>query len=357
MEEETKKQEGEVLTTKKPDTPIKENKNLKMFAFGIGGFLLLVVLCVVAMGTYRVYRKTATDNFTYITAKALRLPAFKLGEKRVLYTAYVDDVLALQNLRDYEKKNPSTANSQYGSLTDAQISEQVIMRLVDNVLVSISAKTYDLTVTKEETDSAKTALLQNFTDIAEAEKEIKARYGWDLDTYTKKVIYPYNLKGKLNSKIVSDTVMQKDVLVKAEEVLVKIKGGEDFAKMAKQYGSDGTKDLGGDLGWFSKGEMVKEFEDAVFALEKGELNQKLVQTQYGYHIIKVTDMRTSTVKDADGKDTAVAEVMASHILFPSLTINTYLDKLIRQAEFHLYLQVDNPIKKFLESTSTTPASN
>lgn len=77
---------------------------------------------------------------------------------------------------------------------------------------------------------------------------------------------------------------------KAEEVLAQIKGGADFAEMAKQYGTDGTKDTGGDLGYFAKGAMVAEFETAAFAMEKGEVSD-LVKTQHGWHIIKLTDKR------------------------------------------------------------------
>ncbi len=71
----------------------------------------------------------------------------------------------------------------------------------------------------------------------------------------------------------------------AKEILEKIKKGESFAKLAEQYGTDGTKRRGGDLGFFGKGMMVKPFEDAAFALQKGEVSG-LVKTQFGYHIIK-----------------------------------------------------------------------
>lgn len=352
MEEENKKQEEKIVAkpTKEQNNP-KQKQNLKMLIFGVVGFLVIFVLGVVAVGLYRAYAKSATDSFTYTVANVLHLPAFKLGEKSVLYTAYVDDVKALRNLREYEKKNPTSANSQYANLTNEQITEQVIMRLVDNVLVSISAKTYGVSVTKADNDAAKTALLQNFSSTAEAEKEIKSRYGWDFDTYTKKVIYPYNLKGKLNQKIVGDTKLQKENLDLANKVLSDIKKGSDFAAMAKKYGSDNTKDVGGDLGWFGKNKMVKEFEDAAFKLKKGELSQNLVQTQFGYHIIKVTDKGKKKVKNADGKEVEEDQVRASHILFALPSINTYLDKLIRKSSFHLYLNVENPVKKFIEKTS------
>ncbi len=78
----------------------------------------------------------------------------------------------------------------------------------------------------------------------------------------------------------------------ATRVLRDIRGGADFADMARQYGTDGTANTGGDLGWFPSNEMVKPFSDAVFAATKtGLLN--VVETEFGYHIIEVTHLKTN----------------------------------------------------------------
>ncbi|HJN19752.1 MAG TPA: peptidylprolyl isomerase [Candidatus Nitrosopelagicus sp.] len=80
------------------------------------------------------------------------------------------------------------------------------------------------------------------------------------------------------------------ILVKKQsesiEILDKIKKGEKFGKMARQFSTDsGSAKRDGSLGYFGRGKMVKEFENAAFALQTGEISEP-IKTQYGYHIIK-----------------------------------------------------------------------
>ncbi len=79
---------------------------------------------------------------------------------------------------------------------------------------------------------------------------------------------------------------------KAQDLINKIKGGADFAALARQFGTDGTKEQGGDLGWFTKGRMVPEFEKAIFGAPGVGLLPAPVETSFGYHVIKVTAAQT-----------------------------------------------------------------
>jgi peptidyl-prolyl cis-trans isomerase C len=87
----------------------------------------------------------------------------------------------------------------------------------------------------------------------------------------------------------------RHVLVQTEDfakaVIARINKGERFEDAAKRDSLDGSKERGGDLGWFTPQTMVKPFADAVMALKKGEMTQAPVQSQFGWHVIKLEDTR------------------------------------------------------------------
>jgi peptidyl-prolyl cis-trans isomerase C len=85
----------------------------------------------------------------------------------------------------------------------------------------------------------------------------------------------------------------------AVDIIKKLKAGAKFDELAKTQSTDGSKTNGGDLGWFSLARMVKPFGDAVKSLKKGEFTQEPVQTQFGWHIIKLEDTREVTAPPFD----------------------------------------------------------
>jgi len=146
------------------------------------------------------------------------------------------------------------------------------------------------------------------------------------------LIEPETLTGMTTEEIAD---AKKEAEKTAKDIIKKLKDGEDFDKLAKEYSDDkSNSDKGGDLGWFNTGEMEKEFEDASFELKKGKYTTTPVETSYGYHIIYKTDEKAKPeLKDVKEEilDTLVEEKLANDTTLYS----TALEEIRKDAELSI----------------------
>lgn len=105
-----------------------------------------------------------------------------------------------------------------------------------------------------------------------------------------------------------DAQVREDKKKLAEEVLAMVKAGGDFAELATKYSEGPTAPKGGDLGFFSQGAMVPQFNDVVFSMAPGDTSD-IVETVFGYHIIRLEEIREQSVKSFDEVRESLAEVM------------------------------------------------
>ncbi|WP_144613356.1 peptidylprolyl isomerase PrsA [Bacillus cereus] len=179
-------------------------------------------------------------------------------------------------------------------------------------------------------------LIKNYkVDDKEVDKkydEVKKQYGDQFDTLLKQQgIKEETFKNGVRASIAQEKAIEKTITdkelkdnykpeIKASHILVKDEAtakkvkeelgqGKSFEELAKQYSEDtGSKEKGGDLGFFGAGKMVKEFEDAAYKLKKDEVSEP-VKSQFGYHIIKVTDIKEPEKSFEQSKDEIKKEIV------------------------------------------------
>ena len=189
-------------------------------------------------------------------------------------------------------------------------------------------------------DLANNNLKAKFTDDTKiSESEMKKYYEENKDDfYTDTVTASHILLKTIddNGNELSDK-KKKEAKKKAEEALKKVKSGEDFAQVAKEYSEDSTASNGGELGTFGKGQMVSEFENAAFSMKPGEISD-IIKTQYGYHIIKVTE-RVDEQKSYDDVKDEIKSTLASQ------EYSKYIEKIEKNLSVNKMVQINNELEK------------
>ena len=127
---------------------------------------------------------------------------------------------------------------------------------------------------------------------------------------------------------------KKEVRKKAELVLKKIRNGADFAKLAEEYSDDpGSKSRGGLLGYFARGRMVKPFEKVAFSLKPGEVSD-IVETRFGYHIIKVEKRQPAGILPLDQVKDRIKRKLFDE--FKRAKISEYVEKAMKKADVKIF---------------------
>ncbi len=186
--------------------------------------------------------------------------------------------------RDFNKK----LKENYGK---QNLSEMVVEKVLnDKYKVTDEEATKKLKELKEKMgDNFNTYMESNGVKNEEQLKE-KLKLTFAFEKAIKATVTEKEIKDHYKPKLQASHILVKDEKT-AKEIKEKLNNGEDFAALAKQYSEDpGSKEKGGELSEFGPGMMVKEFEDAAYKLEAGQVSDP-VKTSYGYHIIKLTDKK------------------------------------------------------------------
>lgn len=307
----------EIESVKPVDSAIASNKKNPIKTMVMGIIIALALGAVIGSGVLISMARSGSNNpLATKVASFLRLAVARVNGNPILYSDYTRD---LTSLKKFYSANPQGA----GQVSDEQASDQVLSRLIANTLIAEAAIEFGVTIDDSDMEASKKDLMIKFNnDEQKLTEDIRNNFDLSLDEFYSAILRPSVLQDKLAKQFANSTsdkgkefmteqVHARHILFevtepkddakvkqKATKILNRIKAGEDFAKLAKEFGSDGTKEQGGDLGWFGKGAMVPEFETAAFELKAGELSKTLVKTSFGYHIIKVDEKKT--IRDFDG---------------------------------------------------------
>lgn len=321
--------------------------------------LLLAVSSVVAMGCQREKPHTEQTESGGIT----------VSENKEGYSfEKLPDVVATVNGTDIPKielKKIYTIMSAQLKMTQQEVSEEKLIysaldELISAELLKQESKKQNITPSPEAVEKELETLRAQFPDTESFENALREK-GFTIKDVRKNIedqlVLKEVLEREIDSKIAvsekavkdfyaenrdyfkkEESVRASHILVKSEEndnekkvaearkkidnILALVKKGDDFGEAAKKYSEGPSASSGGDLGYFTRGQMVKPFEDAAFSLKTGEISD-VVKTRFGFHIIKLVDRKEKGVAPLE-------EVRES--------IKSYLTRLEGEKHFARYIE-------------------
>jgi foldase protein PrsA len=252
-----------------------------------------------------------------------------VGTMLVMFGFSKDEVVAKVGDKSISKEDL------YTTLVD-QYGDAALDTLIAEKIVELESDKKDLTVKDSEIEEELESIKESYGG-EEAFNEALTSSGASLDS-VKKNVESFLLTEKLLKDRVSisddqiteyfeankdsfaqeEQVQASHILVEdektAKEVKDKLDDGGDFAELAKEYSTDTSNaESGGELGFFAKGEMVTEFDDKAFAMKKGEISEP-VKTEFGYHIIKVTDKKDAKEAVLDDHKEEIKDILFDQAL-------------------------------------------
>lgn len=296
-------------------------KRIGLAALGV------VAVALVVFGVL-IYQFKSDNRVVYAVARIIPYPVERVNNRIVTYGNYLFELNSIkhyyQNQTGPDNKAAVDFNTEEGKAKLKELKRQVLDQLKVEAVTRQLISKHGIKVSDKEVKDQIDQITKQAGGNDKVKEVLSKYYGWSFNDFKGKIEFQL-ARQKLQSKITEDESINQQAKARAEEVLAKVKAGEDFAELARKYSQDSSAANGGDLGFFGKGQMVAEFEAAAFALEAGKTSE-IVKSKFGYHIIKVLEKKDETVR-------------ASHILIKAVDFDQYLQDEVNKAKVSVYYKV------------------
>lgn len=320
----SKKQTESKFQQKLSKLGVKTKPNRKLAVIGGVSALVALVITITVFGVM-IYKYKNDSRPVQIMAKIVPYPVVSVNGGPLWNAAtYSEYLFELSSIKKFYQSQGQDLSNDEGKQRLEELKKELIQQLEDNQIIKQEASKEKIVVTSKEVDEEYNKLVENAGGPDKVKETLQNLYGWTIADFKEKVRFSLVQK-KLADKITNDPNRNGVAKAKAEDLLNQVKNGASFEELAKANSEDSSASNGGDLGFIEKGQTVPEFEQAAFALEQGQVSG-IVKTQYGFHIIKVTEKQADKVK-------------VSHILIKGIDLEAWLKEQREKAKIVQYLKV------------------
>jgi hypothetical protein len=293
----------------------------------IGGTIVGLLVVFLAVFAILIYKYNSDSRIVQIVADIVPYPAERVNGRLVSYSDYLFEVNSIKHYylsqTDASGKPAIDFTTADGKKKLQQLQAQELQQLQQEAIVEQLASKYKVSVSNSDVQAQVSQITKSAGGTAKVKDVLNKYYGWSISDLEKKIRQQL-LEQKVSTAVTSDPVLNAAAKAKAAGILTQVKAGGDFATLAKKYSQDSSAANGGDLGYFTRDQMVQPIANAAFSLQAGQVYSSVVQSQYGYSIIKVNAVKGG-------------QVDASQILIKNIDFNTYLQQQVSKASIQQYI--------------------
>jgi foldase protein PrsA len=304
-------------------------KSLRGTLIKVGAVVVILLVVIIAAFGVLIYAYKSESPAVRAAASVIPYPVEQVNGRFVSYSDYLFEVDANQKAYQNNAKlnNQPAVNfkSAEGKKLQTQIKQHALEKLKSDAVMAQLASEKKVKVTDKQVNDLINQLYERYGGKDTLLKTLNQIYGWNLNDL-KGVIRKQLLAKNLEDKVTSDPAVDSAAKSKAEDVLKQVKAGTDFGELAKKYSQASDAASGGDLGFFTKGQLPDNVQAAAEALQPGQVSD-VIKTQYGYEILKVLE------KKDDGS------IHGQHILIKTVDFNDYFQKELDKAKVKTYIKV------------------
>ncbi|TSC94202.1 MAG: foldase protein PrsA [Parcubacteria group bacterium Athens0714_25] len=310
----------------------KEGKRRVSFPAMLGSFAMFAFLILLFSGFYA--SRNHDGEFSKKITKYVPLPLVAVDYFNFIsLSTFNDDLRSLRSF--YENQDFSDSGMRVDFSTEdgkkrLKIKEKDILnKLISDKVIEIAAKKNGKNISKEDVDQSVSRKIKEFGGEDKIKENLKKLYGWNLEDFKEKIVKPSLYRDEIEKIIASEYGQEENIRQenKIKEAQNRLSEGDDFAGIAKEFSLGKTADQGGELGWFSREQILDGLAETSFSLKEGEVSDVL-ESELGYHLIELEE------KKSDGEQELIR---VRQIFRPKMTMDRWLSEEMKKHKVWIFI--------------------
>lgn len=291
------------MQTKKEENLEQEKSKRKVsfstfiYAFLIIGIFIFSVMSILAYGTNTQIGK----RIAAAVSRVIPFPAVIIGYTNVISLGEVERNLASVK-SFYEKQDLSSAGIRIDFSTDdgkkrLKIKEkEVLNKMLEDEIIQNLAQKKGIFIDQATVDIAVSRKLDEYGTKDSVEKDLQNLYGWDMDDFKQKVVFPSMYQEKLQKEIQNEIILPEEAKKKIAQAKLELENGKDFTQVAQKYSEGASGEKGGEIGWVTKDQLVPELQIALFDNAVENDKNSILESELGFHIVDIEEKKKNNDK-------------------------------------------------------------